>query len=221
MVKYIQITTAIIALLLTSCASNGRAPAGYSEAQSYELSEVSRSQETQSDNRMIAYSASLDLFVKKPEETRKLLNEQIKVNNGYITKEADNYITARIPAENMDNFLTFAKTLGKVNNESKTGTDITDQYRDNVLRLESLRSVQKRYITLLDRANSVSDILIVEKELERINLEIERLEGRIKHAEQSAAYSIVTVRFREKTKPGPVGWVFYGLFQGIKWLFVW
>jgi hypothetical protein len=64
-------------------------------------------------------------------------------------------------------------------------------------------------------------MLSIEKELERINLEIERLEGRMQLAEFNVSYSNITIRFREKARPGPVGWVFYGLFRGIKWLFVW
>ncbi|MDR1024131.1 MAG: DUF4349 domain-containing protein, partial [Treponema sp.] len=67
----------------------------------------------------------------------------------------------------------------------------------------------------------VSDILSIEKELERINTEIELLEGRIKYAELSVEYSDITVRFREKAKPGPFGWIFYGFYRGIRWLFVW
>jgi hypothetical protein len=170
---------------------------------------------------MVTYSVSLQLLVKNPEETRRILIEQVKNNNGYIVKETEDYITTRMPAENMDNFLISTRTLGKIDFETKTGTDITDQYRDNVIRLESLRTVHKRYLALLEKANSVNDILTIERELERINSQIELLEGRIKYAEQSVAYSSITVRYGEKAKPGPVGWIFYGLYRGIKWLFVW
>jgi hypothetical protein len=121
----------------------------------------------------------------------------------------------------MENFMNNARTLGKIENETKTGTDITEQYRDNVIRLESLKSVRDRYLALLENANAVKDILSIEKELERVNTEIEILEGRIKYAELSVAYSNITVRFEEKTRLGPLGWIFYGLYLGIEWLFVW
>jgi hypothetical protein len=29
------------------------------------------------------------------------------------------------------------------------------------------------------------------------------------------------VRFEQPTRPGPVGWIFYALYYGVKWLFVW
>jgi hypothetical protein len=170
---------------------------------------------------MVTYSATLQLSVKNVEETRTSLAEQVKTNNGFITRETDNTITTRIPSANMETFLNSARALGKIENESKTGVDITDQYRDNALRLESLKSVRDRYVALLERAETVSDIVSIERELERVNTEIEIMEGRIKYAEQSVAYSNITVRFYERAKPGPLGLIFYGLYRGVKWLFVW
>jgi hypothetical protein len=170
---------------------------------------------------MVTYSVTLRLFVKNPEETRRTLAEQVKNNNGYIVRETEGYITTRIPTENMETFLTGARVLGQIELETKTGTDITDEYRDNVIRLDSLRTVRNRYSALLERANSINEILSIEKELERINTQIELLEGRIKHAELSAEYSNITVSFREKVRPGIVGWIFVGLYRGIVWLFVW
>jgi len=210
------IVFAMFLFMLFSCASAPPAPS----ERSSDTGAAYRSGETEND-RMITYSVNLELSVKNTGETRKMLVEYVKSNNGFIVREADGFITSRIPAENMDNFINESKTLGKIENESKTGTDITDQYRDNVIRLDSLKNVRDRYLALLQRANSVNDILAIEKELERIILEIERLEGRIKNAELSVQYSSITVRFREKTKPGIVGWIFYGLYRGVKWLFVW
>ena len=208
----------ILLLIISSCASNKSvmSPA------SYAVSELSKAAEI-TDNRMVTYSASLNLSVENADSTRKKLVEYVKSNNGFIVIETDNSITSRIPTENMDNFINNSKTLGKTENVSKTGTDITDQYRDNVLRLEGLKNVRDRYLALLNKANSISDILSIEKELERINVEIERLEGKVKYAELSVSYSSITVKFKEKSKvkPGPLGWVFYGLYSGVKWLFVW
>ncbi|MDR3013386.1 MAG: DUF4349 domain-containing protein [Chitinispirillales bacterium] len=182
--------------------------------------------ETQSSERMITYTASLELSVADTEETRSILLEQIKNNNGFVVRETNNFIITRIPSENMDTFLQHARTLGEVENETRTGTDITDQYQDNVMRLENFQNVRDRYLALLDHAITVSDILAIERELERINLQIETLKGKIRHAELSVAYSNITIRFRikeeqDKVRLGPVSWIFYGLYHGVKLLFVW
>jgi hypothetical protein len=212
----------VFLFILFSCASSPEASHSLDGGESFELYRASESsEEDANDNRMVTYSVSLRLSVKNTEETREKLLEQVKNNKGFIVKETDNYITTRIPADNMENFLSSARPLGKIEYETKTGTDITDQYRDNIIRLDSLRTIRDRYLALLEKANTVNDILTIEKELERINTQIELLEGKIKYAELSVAYSNITVGFRERAKPGPVGWIFYGLYRGIKWLFVW
>jgi len=170
---------------------------------------------------MVAYTVGLELSVKDPDETRRTIAEQIRVNNGFIVQETEDFVSARIPAENMDSFLESVRALGKIRNETKAGTDITDRYRDNVIRLDSLKNIRDRYLALLARANDINDILRIEREIERVILEIERLEGTIRQSESIVAYSLITVRYGERAKPGPIGWIFYGLFRGIKWLFVW
>ena len=221
-VIYLVFVSMLFFGLFFSCASSPPLLDMAAGSSNFEFGEtVSRTSDGQTEERMITYSASLELAVKNTDETRKKINEQITNNKGFVVRETENTIVARIPSANMDEYLNYARTLGKVERESRTGTDITDQYRDNVLGLDNLKNVRNRYISLLDQANTVNDILSIEKELERVNFEIERLEGRIQNAQQSVAYSTITVRFRERTRPGPVGWIFYGLFQGVKWLFVW
>jgi hypothetical protein len=222
MIKYaLKICSILIFLpIIFSCSSSpsiARAEATVSDDSSVNY----RSAENVNDDRMMTYSVSLRLSVKNSEETKKILVEQINKNEGFIVRESDDYITTRIPYENMEDFLNNARALGKIENETKTGTDITDQYRDNVIRLDNLKNVRNRYLALLERANTVSEIVSVEKELERVNTEIDILEGRIKYAQLSEAYSNITVGFKEKVKPGPLGWIFYGLYRGIRWLFVW
>jgi hypothetical protein len=174
-----------------------------------------------SEARMIAYTIYLELEVKNIDESKKNIAAETGTFNGYITEESKNYVTSRIPVGNMDAYLEKIKTMGKVKQEHKTGNDITDQYRDNAIRLESLKTVRARYGALLEKATGVTEMVSIEKELERINTEIELLEGRMKYAEQSVDYTKITVRLAEKTSPGPIGWIFYGLYSGINWLFVW
>ncbi|MDR1627138.1 MAG: DUF4349 domain-containing protein [Spirochaetia bacterium] len=173
------------------------------------------------EGRMVAYSVSLALDVDDAGATRKALAEQTKIHEGFITRETANHVQARIPAKNMDAFLGGARRLGKVERETKTGTDITDKYRDDMLRLESLKNIRNRYQALLEKADTVNDMLGIEKELERVNTQIEVLEGRQKYAQQSVSFADISVSFEKQPKPGPIGWIFYGLYQGIKWLFVW
>lgn len=215
-------------ILLCSCSTPGGAKhdvAYESEAAEYSdsRSKISGSPDyTSANNRMVAYSASLTLLVKDLDVARKTITEEVKNYNGFTATESTNYIRARIPAQNLDAFCAKIKTLGTVQDEQKSGNDITDQYRDDVIRLESLKAVRDRYTALLAKAKDVTEMLGVERELERINSSIEMLEGRKKYAESSVTYSNVSISLNDKeTKPGPLGWVFYGMYRAVKWLFVW
>ena len=224
MIKYHQKISVLIILvfILASCASAPRMETSSSYYESNESLRAAGGSENENENRLIAYTVSMSLSVADADETKSKILEQIKSYNGFIVRETGNEISARIPSEYLDEFLPNIKILGKIEYESKTGTDITDQYRDNVIRLDSLKNVRDRYIELLEKAINVSDILSIERELERVILEIERMEGRIRQAELSVSYSLVSVRFSaDRTRPGPIGWIFYGLYRGIRWLFVW
>jgi len=204
----------LLSVLLLSCAAAPRAePSGIGRSEYWESPD---------GDRMIVVSVSLDLFVRNTEEeTRALLIQHAGNLGGFISNATATSIVARIPSARMDEFLDYARTLGSAENERRTGTDITDQFRNDAIRLDSLQNVRARYLALLDLANTISEMLAIERELERVVLEIERLEARLRQAETNVAYTTITVRVRERTRPGPVGWVFYGLFRGVRWLFVW
>jgi hypothetical protein len=47
------------------------------------------------------------------------------------------------------------------------------------------------------------------------------MEAQLRTLSQEVALATVEIQFRTESSPGPVGWLFYGVFQGVKWLFVW
>jgi len=56
---------------------------------------------------------------------------------------------------------------------------------------------------LLAKANTVQDSLMIERELNRIASEIERMEGRLKFLRDRAAYSTITISFESKRLATP------------------
>jgi hypothetical protein len=73
---------------------------------------------------------------------------------------------------------------------------VTEQYLDVSLRLKNAREVRDRIAALLASAKTVEDSLKVERELERLSSEIERMEGRLKFLRDRAAYSTITISFQ-------------------------
>ena len=59
--------------------------------------------------------------------------------------------------------------------KSITGKDVTDEHYDLNIRLENAQLARDRYLELLNRAQTVDETLKVEKELERLNTELDLL----------------------------------------------
>lgn len=120
----------------------------------------------------------------------------------------------------MKNAVTDITILGKTKSKTISGDDVTEQYTDFQIRLDNAYKARDRYLELLAKAENVEAALKVEKELERLNGEIDSLEGKLKRFKHLSAYSTITVYMEEKVKPGILGYIGIGLYQAVKWLII-
>jgi len=170
--------------------------------------------------RVIIYNASVDIKVKNTDTTLVRLKAIAIKHGGYATSLGNTYASIRVKAENLNAALADISALGKVTSKSVSGEDVTDQYYDFAIRLENAQKARTRYLELLAKAENVEAALKVEKELERLNGEIDLLEGKINRLKHLEEYSTVTVYIHQKKKLGILGYVSVGLYKGVKWLFV-
>ncbi|HEY3352420.1 MAG TPA: DUF4349 domain-containing protein [Polyangia bacterium] len=173
------------------------------------------------DERFIVRSAFMRLERRDPEAGPKAAGELAKQYGGWVQRTSNESATIMVPAERLDGVLEDLAKLGKVMKRDVRGEDVTEEYLDLRIRLDNLEKARARYLDLLAKAQSVTETLSVEKELERVTLQIEQLKGRVQYLERVVRFSTVDVHFERPTNPGPVGWVFYVLYYGVKWLFVW
>ena len=80
--------------------------------------------------------------------------------------------------------------------ENTSSRDVTDEYVDLGSRLKNQHATQEALLGLLERATTVEAALEVQRDLSRVQEEVERLSGRIKFLEESAAFSIIRVNLR-------------------------
>ena len=219
MKSFITAVLLICSICVLSCASSKSLP---EQSMPY-AADAMRTSESSGSQRMIARSVSMELESANPEETKKKIDIEVKNFKGFVVKESSYSISLRVPSQSLDVFCEQVHKTGKLIDERKTGEDITDVYQDDLLRLNTLKTVRARYTDLLNKATKVEEMLNIEKELERINGQIELYEGRKKYSESRVAYASVSIVITEPTttRPGPLGWVFYGIYKGIRWLFIW
>ncbi len=109
--------------------------------------------------------------------------------------------TISILASQLDATLSDLRKLGKVENESQTGTDVTTQTADLEARLSNERNTEKRLIQLVaDRSGGLKDVLAVEVELGRVRGEIESMEAQGKSLATQVERSTITVHISEEER---------------------
>ena len=104
-----------------------------------------------------------------------------------------------IPIAQGDHFLNLLAKMGEVSNLRIEGDDVTEQSADLKIRMENLEKSRKRLLAMMDRTGNVRDLTQVERELNRVTTELERLQAADKNLTNRIAYVTITVVFRTHT----------------------
>jgi hypothetical protein len=103
--------------------------------------------------------------------------------------------TIRVPGSAFLTTLQRVKELGTVIGETVGSDDVTEQVIDLGARLRSEQAKEVSFLELLSRADSVSDLLSIERELARVRTEIERLTGQLGFIENRVNLATIHVSF--------------------------
>lgn len=170
--------------------------------------------------KMLVYNANIGITVKNSDSTISQITRIAAEQKGYVVSKSNYQITIRIESEKLDGTVAQVSKLGKLTRKSVSSTDVSDNYADIKIRLDNAEKARTRYLELLAKAENVEAALKVEKELERLNTEIDQLRGQVIKMEHDVRFSTLTVNVNQKQKLGPLGYLFVGIGKGIGWLFV-
>ncbi len=176
------------------------------------------------ENQKLIRNASLSLEVKSVVDA---LRDARKVANNHSAMLSDSriegdddgtrrgVITIRVPSERFDAAIDDFKGIGEVKGQSTEVKDVTKAYLDLETRLQVKRETEQRLRELLrSGTGKVTDVLKVERELERVVTEIERMEGERRYYDQQIALSTIVLNlFEAKARPGPISAAFSSSLQ--------
>jgi hypothetical protein len=120
---------------------------------------------------------------------------------GYLAGHDNVSVQIRVPSARFRDALRAVAELGTVTHRSVQVQDVSEEFNDLEVRLKSLKATRDRLEQFLARAKDIQEVLNVEKELGRVNAEIDRAEGRMRFLASRAAYSTITVRLEPKPRP--------------------
>jgi F0F1-type ATP synthase assembly protein I len=159
---------------------------------------------------MIARVASLTILVKDVAASRSSVDALLARHHGYSAnlnistpENAPRSFEAslRIPAPELILAIGDLKTLGRVENESQSGEEVTQQHTDLVARLKTARDTEERFETILtQRTGNVSEVLQVEEGIARVRGEIESMEAEQKALEHRVDFATVDLQLTEEYK---------------------
>ena len=102
-------------------------------------------------------------------------------------------VTIRVPQEDFSPALAHIEALGSVQSATQGSEDVSERFIDLKARLESALREEKSLLALLERANAVSEVLAIERELARVRSDTERFQGQLNFLERRIALATITV----------------------------
>jgi hypothetical protein len=106
-------------------------------------------------------------------------------------------VSIRIPAGSFDNAVSDAGGLGELKDQVITTQDVTEEFVDLEAHIVIAEARVDALLELMDKAETVQDILTVQEYLTAAQGELEALKGRLRYLDEHTSYSTVTMTIHE------------------------
>ena len=157
-------------------------------------------------DRMIIRTANMQLVVDDVRNTIEKITDLAQNLEGYVVnssswKEGERVvgqITVRVPSSDFHYAMSILRSMAvEVNSETTSSQDVTEEYVDLEATLRNLEATEAQLLKLMEKAVKVEDILNVQRELSRVQQDIERTKGRMQYLERTSAMSLIQVSLEQ------------------------
>ena len=107
------------------------------------------------------------------------------------------FYTIRIPSAHFNELTGTLSDLGNVPYCRTYSQNITQQYYDIQSRLEAYRTQEKRLLEMLSIAETVEDMLSIQRELTEVQYQLDSLTGTLRYYDNQVSYSTVNLTVQE------------------------
>lgn len=175
------------------------------------------SPQVQDTQRKLIRNVNLDVETEDFDELLENLQSKTERLGGYIeesyTYNGSSYygrgtrnanLTIRIPAEQLNEFLSAVSDASNVISRNESITDVTLQYVDMESHKKVLEAEQERLLELMEQAENIEDIIALESRLSDVRYQIESMESQLRTLSNQVSYSTVWLSIREVEVYTPV-----------------
>jgi len=160
-------------------------------------------------DRKVTKNADIDCSADDVSEKYQSILSWLKKNGGYEFSQSmtvhDEYKTInavlKIAPEKLDDFIGFIDKNTEVINLKISSTDITEEYFDTQIRLKQKKAMLDRYYVMLEKAVSVDEMLLIQKDINALIEDIESMEGKLIFWDKQVNESTVILSVSQKDDP--------------------
>ena len=135
-------------------------------------------------------------------------------SRGYAGNRSANY-TIRIPSARFSELMGNLSALGNVPYTYTYTENITSRYYDVQAHLTAYETQEQRLLEMMEMAETVSDIIVIEDRLTELRYQIESLQSTLNNWDRQVSYSTVNVNINEVTVYTPEAKLSYGQRLGL------
>lgn len=120
-------------------------------------------------------------------------------------------LSIRIPNQDFDAFIAeISQGVTHFDKKEISQQDVTEEFIDVEARMNAKKKLEARYLQLLTKANKVSEMLEIEKQLAEIREEIEAKEGQLKYMQSRVSMSTIDIEMYTENPSQSGATVSYG-----------
>lgn len=173
---------------------------------------------SQQSSRKLIRTVNMSVETKEYDAVMSTLEQRVTELGGYI-ENMDNYngsvyngsrssrrasMTARIPAGQLNVFLSEVSEISNVTRRTENVQDVTLDYVDLASHKKTLQAEHDRLLELMERAEYIEDIITIEQRLSNVQYQIESMEAQLRTYDNKVDYSTVNLDVSEVQELTPV-----------------
>ena len=154
--------------------------------------------------------AEISIQTEQFDQSKAALDQLVAECNGYFENSSEyggsrrdvnasrrGEYTVRVPAEKYDQFLSQTGELGYVTSMNASSEDVGERYYDTEARLKTQRTKQERLLALLEKAETMEDIITLENALSEVEYQIEQYSSELNRYDALVGFSTFNIYLNE------------------------
>lgn len=190
------------------------------EARSEEGQIISTAVNTASTSEKIIYYVNATIETLRFDDTLEDIDKLIEKHNAFIESSSvtgNDYNTKyygsssyrrasfviRVPKEALSKMADELDTLGNVSGYNTSAQNITSQFIDTESRLQTYEIEESRLLSMLEKAETVADMITIESRLSEVRYNIESLTSQLNNWQHQVDYSTINISIYEVKELSP------------------